>query len=149
MKLLAAILGFLTLAATAQAAATDKARYLIEVNKAKNVLVLWDRQNLLKTYVVSTGRKGSTPEGTFKIVEKIPNPTWYKPGGPVYPPNDPQNGLGSRWMGFDRKGYGIHGTIEPWLLGKSVSHGCVRMKNEDVEELFEIVPRGTPVRITG
>ena len=49
---------------------------------------------------------------------------------------------------LSRKGYGIHGTNEPELIGQQVSHGCIRMLNEDVEELFDVVSIGTPVSIT-
>ena len=100
----------------------------------------------MKKYRVSTGEKGNTPTGNVKIVNKVINPAWYY-DDQVYPPGDPKNGLGSRWMGFDLKGYGIHGTIEPEKIGKPASLGCVRMRNEDVEELFDLVPIGTPVNI--
>ena len=59
----------------------------------------------------------------------------------------PENSLGTRWLGFDKKGYGIHGTVEPETIGQQVSQGCVRMLNEDVEELYDLLPRGTRVTV--
>jgi len=65
----------------------------------------------------------------------------------VVPPESPQNVLGTRWLGFDLQGYGIHGTVEPETIGQQVTAGCVRMVNEQVEELYTIVPIGTKVKI--
>lgn len=65
----------------------------------------------------------------------------------MVPFGDPKNILGSRWMGISHPGYGIHGTTEPGSIGKNVTAGCVRLKNEDVEELYSIVPEGTEVVI--
>ena len=84
--------------------------------------------------------------GTFKIITRIPNPVWYTQGA-VVPTDSPENVLGSRWMGIDKKGYGIHGTIDPEAIGKQATAGCVRMTNRDAEELFDIVPVGTEVTI--
>jgi hypothetical protein len=57
----------------------------------------------------------------------------------------PANPLGTRWMGLGYKGYGIHGTNMPLSIGKAASHGCIRMRNQDVEDLFERVQIGDPV----
>ena len=119
----------------------------ILIDKSDNTLFLMDGAKILKTYSVSTGENNSTPVGTFKIVNKLEDPTWYRPGGGVFPAGDKRNQLGTRWMGLSKKGYGIHGTLEPDALGKQVSAGCVRMKNEEVEELFNRVEPGTPVTI--
>jgi lipoprotein-anchoring transpeptidase ErfK/SrfK len=118
----------------------------ILVDKSQNMLTLKSGEETIKAYIVSTGRDNCTPVGTFKIVDKIVNPTWYKAGA-VVPPGTPENILGSRWLGFDLKSYGIHGTTEPQNLGKQVTQGCVRMSNSDVEELYIIVPVGTEVTI--
>ncbi|MCU0666368.1 MAG: L,D-transpeptidase [Candidatus Omnitrophica bacterium] len=101
---------------------------------------------VVKTYTVSTGANNCTPVGTFKIVNKIVDPTWYKAGA-VVASGAPENILGTRWMGLDLKSYGIHGTTEPKNLGKQVTAGCVRMANPEVEELYTIVPVGTEVTI--
>jgi lipoprotein-anchoring transpeptidase ErfK/SrfK len=71
---------------------------------------------------------------------------WYKQGA-VVPPDSPENVLGTRWLGFDKPGYGIHGTVDAAPIAKQQSAGCVRMVNSDVEELFTVVPIGTEVTI--
>lgn len=123
-----------------------KVPFSILVDKSQNTLILRAGEEVFKTYIVSTGANNSTPVGTFKIVNKLPNPTWFK-AGTVVPPNSPDNILGSRWMGFDLSGYGIHGTTDPQNLGKQVTQGCVRLSNSEVEELYIIVPIGTEVTV--
>lgn len=122
------------------------AAFSILVDKSQNTLILKTGEEVVKTYVVATGKNNSTPVGNFKIVNKLPNPTWFKAGA-VVPAESPQNILGTRWLGFDLAGYGIHGTTEPQSLGRQVTEGCVRMSNRDVEELYTIVPQGTEVTI--
>ena len=103
-------------------------------------------EEVFKTYIVSTGKNNCTPVGTFKIINKLQNPTWFKAGA-IVPPESAENVLGTRWMGFDLAGYGIHGTTAPKDLGKQVTQGCVRLSNSDVQELYSIVPAGTEVTI--
>ncbi len=124
-----------------------KAHFSIVVDKSQNILMLKSAQEILKTYNVSTGKNNSTPVGTFKITNKITNPPWYPPTGGMIPSGDPRNVLGSRWMGISKESYGIHGTTQPESIGKSVTEGCVRLKNSDVEELYAIVPEGAEVVI--
>ena len=81
------------------------------------------------------------------MINKIVNPPWYKEPGVVIAAGDPKNVLGSRWIGISKPSYGIHGTVQPESIGQSVTEGCVRMKNSDVEELYAIVPEGTQVVI--
>jgi lipoprotein-anchoring transpeptidase ErfK/SrfK len=116
------------------------------VDKSQNILILKTDDEIVKTYIVSTGANNSTPVGTFRIVNKLVNPTWYKAGA-VVPASSPENVLGTRWLGFNLPGYGIHGTTEPQNLGKQVTQGCVRLSNQDVEELYAIVPIGTEITI--
>jgi len=116
------------------------------IDKSDNTLALKGGNECLKTYTVSTGVDNSTPVGVFKITDKLINPTWYKEGA-VVPPESPENALGTRWMGITAEGYGIHGTIEPEKLGQQITAGCVRMKNEEVEELYSLVGPGTEVTI--
>jgi lipoprotein-anchoring transpeptidase ErfK/SrfK len=120
--------------------------FSIVVDKSQNTLMLKTSEEIIKTYIVSTGSNNSTPVGNFKIINKIANPTWFKAGA-VVAPESPENILGSRWLGFDLPGYGIHGTVDPQNLGKQVTQGCVRMQNAEVEELYTIVPVGTVVTI--
>ncbi len=122
------------------------ATFSIVVDKSQNTCILKTDEEVMKTYIVSTGINNSTPTGNFKIISKLQNPTWFKTGV-VVSPSSPENILGSRWLGFDLPGYGIHGTTDPQSLGKQVTQGCVRMSNSDVEELYTIIPIGTEVTI--
>jgi lipoprotein-anchoring transpeptidase ErfK/SrfK len=120
--------------------------FSLVVDKSQNLLFLKRDGEVFKTYTVATGKNGRTPEGNFKIINKLVKPTWYKAGAVVLPDN-PENILGSRWLGIDKAGYGIHGTTEPESLGQQVTLGCVRMANQEVEELYSIVPVGAEVTI--
>ena len=120
----------------------------ILIDKAHNKLFLKNAETVVKVYDVSTGKQETTtPTGEFTITSRYTDPVWFH-RGVVVPPGTPKNFLGTRWLGFDKPGYGIHGTIEPQLIGKSVSGGCVRMRNEDVEEIYNLIPTGTKVVIT-
>ncbi len=124
------------------------APFNIVVDKSQNILMLKTGDELIKTYTVSTGTNNSTPVGTFKIVDKIINPSWFKPGAATpIPAGSPDNALGTRWLAISMPSYGIHGTNEPATLGKQATQGCVRMLNSDVEELYIIVPKETEVTI--
>lgn len=122
----------------------------IEVAKRHYRLVVYLGGVAVKEYGVGLGKNDSTPLGDFVIKTKQIDPTWTWEGK-SYPAGDPANILGTRWMGFENRddlfGYGIHGTTAPESIGKDESNGCVRMRNEEVEELFEWVPRGTKVKI--
>ncbi len=124
-----------------------KEGYTLVVDKKARKL-FWKRgKETLKAYPVSIGKQETeTPEGKFHVKEKIKNPVWYRMKQ-VFPPDSPENLLGTRWLGLDQKGYGIHGTRLPGTIGSAASHGCIRMYNHDVEELFSWVPIGTPVII--
>jgi len=124
----------------------SSANFNILVDKSQNILLLKSDEEIFKTYIVSTGKNNCTPVGTFKIINKLINPTWFKAGA-IVPPESTENVLGTRWMGFDLAGYGIHGTTQPGELGKQVTQGCVRLSNTDVQELYSIVPVGTEVTI--
>lgn len=95
-----------------------------------------------------------TPTGKFVIWEKVYNPPWLPPKSPwakdakPVPPG-PDNPLGTRWLGFDWGGVGIHGTNAPWTVGSAASHGCLRMVTSQVEELYDLVDVGTPVVVLG
>lgn len=126
-------------------------RLSVVIDKSQNTLLLKGDEVILKTYRVSTGANNATPVGVFKIKDKLKDPVWYKEekDGASYkiPPGSPENRLGTRWLGLTRQGYGIHGTLEPQKLGTQCTQGCVRMRNEEVEELFEILPFGSEVTI--
>ena len=105
----------------------------------------------VRNYPVGIGADGKTPTTRFVIEEKLTDPPWTPPGRAPLPYGHPDNILGTRWMGFNRtadySGFGIHGTTLNDSIGKATSNGCVRMLNADVEELFDLVPRGTVVEI--
>jgi len=122
------------------------AKFSIVVDKSQDILTLKNGEEVVKTYLVSTGSNNSTPVGTFKIINKIVDPPWFS-GGKAIPPGDPKNILGSRWMGITVKSYGIHGTTDDSSIGKQATQGCVRMHNWEVEELYDIVGVGTEVTI--
>jgi len=86
-----------------------------------------------------------SPSGSYHIVQRVSDPTWYTKGS-VVPPGK-SNPLGTRWLGLSVKGYGIHGTNRPSSIGHNASHGCIRMRNRDVEELFDIVAVGDAVEL--
>lgn len=128
--------------------------YHIVISKGQNTLSLYEGARLVKAYPVGTGRSPEqTPEGTFPIVLKTWYPSWTNPEtGVTIPGGSPQNPLGTRWMGLGvgntaGHSYGIHGTNQPGSVGHHISHGCVRMLNQDVEELYNLVPAGTLVQI--
>jgi lipoprotein-anchoring transpeptidase ErfK/SrfK len=109
--------------------------YNIIVNTTEHTLSLYIDNELYKTYPVAVGKVNKpTPIGKFKIIQKSINP-----GGP----------FGARWMRLSAKNghYGIHGTNNPDSIGTDISSGCVRLNNEDVIEIYDLVPIGTSVEI--
>jgi lipoprotein-anchoring transpeptidase ErfK/SrfK len=127
--------------------AQNKPFHIIVDNK-QCVLTVLLGDDVIKTYDAATGKNNSTPIGTFRITDKLVDPVWYNKGVAV-PADSPDNVLGTRWMGLatPEPGYGIHGTTEPESIGYQSTEGCVRMRNEDVEELYSIIPAGTTVVI--
>lgn len=150
VKKMAALAGMMVLAA-AEAWAQERTgrpsrRVVVSIPDRKLAVLEDDR--VVKVYQTAVGAPVSpSPEGTFTIVNHIADPTWYTKGR-VVPPGK-ANPLGTRWMGLSRKGYGIHGTNVPSSIGRNASHGCIRMRNRDVEELFEIVAVGDVVELHG
>ncbi len=123
------------------------AEFSIYVDKKENIMILYKNGKPFKTYSIATGKNNSTPEGEFEIVDKLIKPAWTRPDGKVIQPDDPEYELGERWIPISEPGYGIHGTNNESSIGKQSTLGCVRMYNADVIELYDIVPRGTKVRI--
>jgi lipoprotein-anchoring transpeptidase ErfK/SrfK len=111
-------------------------------------LALMEAGRTLKLYSVAVGAPQSpSPQGEFKVINRIENPTYYKPGAVIEP--GPDNPLGTRWIGLNLKGYGIHGTNVPASIGQAASHGCIRMRQSDLEELFTLLREGDVVAIRG
>jgi lipoprotein-anchoring transpeptidase ErfK/SrfK len=135
-------------------AAAAKATPIIVIHRGSNRLYLYNGVHLVRIFPVATGQAAwPTPLGHFEIVVKQRNPWWFPPtqdswaaGAKPIPPG-PGNPLGTRWMGLSAPGVGIHGTDEPWSIGHSESHGCIRMQVSSAEWLFNRVRIGTPVFI--
>lgn len=109
----------------------------LEINTEKLTLTLLFDDKEWRVYPIAAGKwETMTPVGEWRIVDK-----GVRVGGP----------FGSRWMALDVPwgSYGIHGTSMPWTIGGYFSSGCVRMFNEDVEEIFDLVPHGTLVTVKG
>ena len=123
-------------------------RFSAVVSKSSNTLQLFYGELFFKEYSVGTGHNNCSPTGEFTIVTKLIDPPWIHRGETI-PPFDPRNILGTRWMGFDDPyaSFGVHGTTMPETVGSQSSDGCVRMINEQVEELFIFLPRGSKVVI--
>ena len=126
----------------------------IRVSKSRHDLLLTSNGRFFKRYRVGTGKYDRTPAGTFVVSERIKEPVWWRADGKTIPFGDKENILGTRWLALKAtgnteavKGYGIHGTWDNDSIGKAESAGCIRLRNEEVEELFELVPTGTEVTI--
>ena len=125
-------------------AETSTRRVVVSIPDRK--IALLEDGRVVKVYPIAVGKRSTpSPSGSFHIATKVVKPTWYQPGKVVGP--GPANPLGTRWMGLGFKGYGIHGTNQPRSIGKAASHGCIRMRIPDVEELFELVQVGDPVEL--
>jgi lipoprotein-anchoring transpeptidase ErfK/SrfK len=138
-----------TIAAKVTAASFAK---VIVINRSLNRLYLYAGEKLDRTFAVATGQSiYPTPRGRWNIVVKWKNPWWYPPTQDAWAkglkpvPPGPGNPLGTRWMGLNAPGVGIHGTDEPGSIGYSASHGCIRMQVPDAEWLFDHVDVGTTV----
>jgi len=150
VKKMAAVTGVMLMVA-AEALAQEKsggpARRIVVSIPDRKLAVLED-DRVVKVYPTAVGAPVSpSPKGEFTIVNRLADPTWYTKGRTV--PPGKSNPLGTRWMGLSVKGYGIHGTNAPGSIGHNVSHGCIRMRNRDVEELFELVAVGDAVELYG
>lgn len=143
MSIIGGLLGFEYIDEKELAAVEDQPKVkpsgniTLVVKVVPRVLEVYSDGELYKTYRIAVGKSDTpTPVGEWNIVWKDYN--W-------------GTGFGTRWMGLNVPWgiYGIHGTNKPWSIGQFASHGCIRMRNKDVEELFEWVPIGTSVRIEG
>jgi lipoprotein-anchoring transpeptidase ErfK/SrfK len=149
-KRLAALTSTL-LFATAEALAQEKQtavsrRIVVSIPDCK--LAILQSGKVIKIYSTAVGAAGSpSPAGKYTIVTRLTEPTWYGKGKIVGPGKD--NPLGTRWLGLSVPGYGIHGTNAPASIGRNASHGCIRMRNRDVEELFAMVSVGDEVELYG
>jgi L,D-transpeptidase ErfK/SrfK len=129
----------------------------ITINLAEYRLFYWAEEvaEPPRTYPVGIAEEAlTTPEGDFVIRNKIKNPVWKVPAAvrrerrlPATMPPGPDNPLGEFWLGFSKAGHGIHGTNDPFGIGRRASRGCIRLYPSDIRDLFGRVQVGTPVRI--
>jgi lipoprotein-anchoring transpeptidase ErfK/SrfK len=126
---------------------------VIVIHRGSNRLNLYRGMKPWRVFGVATGQSSyPTPLGHFHIEVKWENPWWYPPDSPwaagakPIPPG-PGNPLGTRWMGLNADGIGIHGTPDAASIGYSASHGCIRMYIDDAEWMFSHVEVGTQVFI--
>ena len=137
------------------------------LDRSRRLLTVFENGRPLRRFPVAVGMPGwETPVGSFRVLEKTINPVWEHPQKGTHTPSGPTNPLGSRWIGFHqdcqgRRGWdgeqvldikgcvvtGFHGTPNRWTVGRALSHGCVRLHDEDVREVFELVSLGTPVTV--
>jgi hypothetical protein len=111
-------------------------RIVVSIPDRKLAVVL--NGHAIRIFQVAVGARISpTPTGTFEVLTLVSDPTYFHAGVVIPPGID--NPVGTRWMGLNQKGYGIHGTNDPHSIGKAASHGCIRLQNTDVEQLFELV----------
>jgi lipoprotein-anchoring transpeptidase ErfK/SrfK len=112
---------------------------------------VYEDNEVKASYPVAIGRAGwETPTGSFEVMQKLENPGWTNPITGEQMPPGADNPLGERWIGFWTDGLnwiGFHGTPDRGSVGTAASHGCVRMYNEDVRKLYELVRVGTPVTV--
>jgi hypothetical protein len=131
-----------------QANAQNAVKRVIVVSLEDHKLALVENGQVKKVYTVAVGKPSTpSPVGTFTIERRVANPT-YQHNGKIVPPG-PHNPVGTRWMGLSKHGYGIHGTNEPNSIGKSASHGCIRMAKADLEQLYPMVAEGDTVELIG
>ena len=151
-------------AATGPATPVDRALVL---DRKRRLLSLIENGRLVRRFPVAVGMPGwETPVGSFQVLNKTENPVWEHPQKGTHTPAGPANPLGSRWIGFHqdcqgRRGWdgehmldvkgcvvaGFHGTPHRWTVGQALSHGCVRLYDEDVRQVFDFVLIGTPVTV--
>ncbi|QDU00648.1 Putative L,D-transpeptidase YkuD [Gimesia chilikensis] len=122
-----------------------KGPFHVFVDLSDFTLTVHSHGYFVKRYTIGTGKDHSTPTGKFVVKDKLVDPTYYGPDG-VIANDDPTNPLGERWIDIGDS-YGIHGTIDPASIGKAESKGCVRMQNDDVAEVYDLLGVGSEVVI--
>lgn len=122
---------------------------VVQLNARK--VDVYYKGEVVKEYLIAIGQaEWETPEGIFSVKQKQEYPTWQHPITGEIVKAGKDNPLGSRWIGFwsGREGeIGFHGTNEESLIGEAISHGCIRMLNEDIEDLYTYVDIGTMVTV--
>jgi lipoprotein-anchoring transpeptidase ErfK/SrfK len=126
----------------------DRFKRVVLVSIPDRKLAVIEGENVIATFPVAVGAEVSpSPTGELQIVNRVANPAYYHSGAVIASGKD--NPVGTRWLGLSKKGYGIHGTNEPRSIGHAASHGCIRLRNRDVEKLFVMLRIGDVVEIRG
>jgi lipoprotein-anchoring transpeptidase ErfK/SrfK len=147
------MLGVVLMLGTAALAQSQKpvdgrGKRVVLVSLLDRKLAVLEDGNVLATFPVAVGAESSpSPTGEFEIVNRVANPTYYHPGTVI--PSGKDNPVGTRWVGLSQRGYGIHGTNAPSSIGHAASHGCIRLRNRDMEKLFTLLRVGDVVQIHG
>ncbi|HUO15320.1 MAG TPA: L,D-transpeptidase [Verrucomicrobiae bacterium] len=152
-KRLGCLLALLTLgfamgsqAQVTEAPIKDRIRRLVVVSIPDRKLAVLENGSVLATFPVAVGAAVSpSPTGEFQIVTRVSHPTYYRPGTVI--PSGKDSPIGTRWLGLSQKGYGIHGTNAPRSIGRAASHGCIRLRNRDMERLYSMLHVGDIVQI--
>lgn len=120
----------------------------VTLNLASRLLTVYEGNVKVHIYPVGVGKISTpTPIGYYKVTDKEINPEWIDPDNTNFRiESGEENPLGYRWIGLFGN-YGIHGTNKPESIGGYVSNGCIRMYEKDVENLYNVIPLGTPVEI--
>lgn len=135
-------------AQTAKSTEDHAVSRIVLVSLADRKLAVIEDGTVVAKFPVAVGAATSpSPTGKFQIVNRVSNPTYYHPGTVI--PSGKDNPVGTRWIGLNQKGYGIHGTNAPKSVGHAASHGCIRLRNRDVERLFTMLRVGDAVEIHG
>jgi lipoprotein-anchoring transpeptidase ErfK/SrfK len=133
---------------TTKADERPRARRVVLVSIADCRMAVMENGKVLAYFPVAVGAAVSpSPTGEFEIVNRVANPAYYHEG--VVMAASANSPVGTRWIGLNLKGYGIHGTNAPRSIGRAASHGCIRLKNRDVERLFAMLRVGDVVEIRG
>ena len=149
------LLGFLSLtlavpsfAQTVAPVANGRRKRVVLVSILDRKLAVMEDEDVIATFSIAVGAAASpSPTGEFHIVSRVSNPKYYRPGTVI--PSGKDNPVGTRWVGLSQKGYGIHGTNAPRSIGHAASHGCIRLRNRDMEKLFAMLRVGDVVQIHG
>ena len=137
-----------SLAQVAKPLPASRAKRVVLVSILDRKLAVLEDGDVIATFPIAVGAEDSpSPTGEFQIVSRVANPTYYRPGTVI--PSGKDNPVGTRWVGLSQKGYGIHGTNAPRSIGHAASHGCIRLRNRDIEKLFAMLRVGDVVQIHG
>lgn len=145
---MALVLAIPSMAQAPEHDSTGRLRRRVLISIPDRQLAVMAGGNVIAKFPVAVGAAQSpSPTGEFRIVSRVANPTYYHPGTVI--PSGKDNPVGTRWLGLSQRGYGIHGTNVPRSIGRAASHGCIRLRNRDMERLFSMLQIGDMVEIHG